>query len=131
MSIVPTCYTLRYSRGFNQGSAPRYWKFQVSKDGNVWTTLYNHENDTALNEEGSTATWPLECPEEKLGYRFIKIQQVGPNSNGNSHRLSLSGFEIYGTVTGVFDDISKSAKDFDQSKKQKRLARTNVCTKFL
>ena len=54
----------------------------------------------------STATWPLETPaDEKTGWRHIKIQQTGKNASGQTHYLSLSGFEIYGTATGVCEDL--------------------------
>ena len=33
-------------------SALRNWQFQVSKDGNTWITLYNHQDDCSLNEPG-------------------------------------------------------------------------------
>jgi len=57
----------------------------------------------------STASWPLESlPEEKQGWRYIRIQQNGKNASGQTHYLSLSGFEIYGTVTGVCNDLGLS-----------------------
>ena len=53
-------------------------------------------------------TWPLEVEEgEKQGWRHVRLQQMGKNASGQTHYLSLSGFEIYGTVTGVCDDIGK------------------------
>ena len=56
----------------------------------------------------STMTWPLEVEEgEKQGWRHVRLQQMGKNASGQTHYLSLSGFEIYGTVTGVCDDIGK------------------------
>lgn len=39
--IIPTAYTLRHARGYGR-SALRNWHFQMSKDGNTWTTLYTH-----------------------------------------------------------------------------------------
>lgn len=56
----------------------------------------------------STASWPIECPvEETQGWRHVRLQQAGKNASGQTHYLSLSGFEIYGKVTGVCDDIGK------------------------
>jgi len=58
----------------------------------------------------STASWPLEsASDEKQGWRYIRIQQNGKNASGQTHYLSLSGFEIYGTVTGVCNDLGMSA----------------------
>lgn len=56
----------------------------------------------------STASWPLEpLSEEKQGWRYVRIQQNGKNASGQTHYLSLSGFEIYGTVTGVCNDLGQ------------------------
>ena len=105
--IIPSCYTLRHARGYGR-SALRNWLFQVSKDGTTWTTLYSHIDDCSLNDPGSTASWPLEPPcDEIQGWRHIRLQQSGKNASGQTHYLSLSGFEIYGKVTGVCDDLGK------------------------
>jgi len=78
----------------------------MSKDGINWTTLYTHIDDTALNEPGNTATWSITTDkEETQGWRHIRIHQNGKNASGQTHYLSLSGFEIYGSVTGVCEDL--------------------------
>ncbi|PVD26171.1 hypothetical protein C0Q70_13840 [Pomacea canaliculata] len=125
--LIPTCYTLRHARGYGK-SALRNWQFQVSKDGMTWTTLYNHENDCSLNEPGSTMTWPIETDaDETQGWRHIRLQQMGKNASGQTHYLSLSGFEIYGTVTGVCDDIGKAAREAEATlRRQRRVLRTQV-----
>lgn len=53
----------------------------------------------------STATWPLDpSKDEKQGWRHIRIKQMGKNASGQTHYLSLSGLELYGTVTAVCED---------------------------
>ncbi|XP_053567838.1 E3 ubiquitin-protein ligase HECTD1 [Bombina bombina] len=126
--IVPSAYTLRHARGYGR-SALRNWVFQVSKDGQNWTTLYTHVDDCSLNEPGSTATWPLDPPrEEKQGWRHIRIKQAGKNASGQTHYLSLSGFELYGSVTGVCEDqLGKAAKEAEANlRRQRRLVRSQV-----
>ncbi|XP_067009629.1 E3 ubiquitin-protein ligase HECTD1 isoform X3 [Anabrus simplex] len=125
--VLPSSYTLRHARGYGR-SALRNWLFQVSKDGLNWTTLYTHVDDSALNEPGSTSSWPLEPPaDENQGWRHIRLQQTGKNASGQTHYLSLSGFEIYGTVTGVCEDLGKAAKEAEANlRKQRRLMRTQV-----
>ncbi|XP_072283710.1 E3 ubiquitin-protein ligase HECTD1 isoform X3 [Pyxicephalus adspersus] len=126
--IVPSAYTLRHARGYGR-SALRNWVFQVSKDGQNWTTLYTHVDDCSLNEPGSTATWPLDPPrEEKQGWRHIRIKQTGKNASGQTHYLSLSGFELYGSVTGVCEDqLGKAAKEAEANlRRQRRLVRSQV-----
>lgn len=41
------------------------------------------------------------------GWRHIRLQVTGKNASGQTYYLSVSGFEIYGTVTGVCDDVGK------------------------
>ncbi|XP_048585863.1 E3 ubiquitin-protein ligase HECTD1-like isoform X2 [Nematostella vectensis] len=101
--IIPTCYTLRHARGYGR-SALRNWLFQASKDGKQWTTLYTHTDDDSLNEPGSTASWPIEPPEDTKGWRHFRLQQAGKNASGQTHYLSLSGFELYGTVIGAVEE---------------------------
>ncbi|PNF13828.1 hypothetical protein B7P43_G12448, partial [Cryptotermes secundus] len=130
--VLPSSYTLRHARGYGR-SALRNWLFQVSKDGLNWTTLYTHVDDGSLNEPGSTSSWPLEPPtEEAQGWRHIRLQQTGKNASGQTHYLSLSGFEIYGTVTGVCEDLGKAAKEAEANlRRQRRLLRTQVLKHLL
>ncbi|XP_041069866.1 E3 ubiquitin-protein ligase HECTD1 isoform X1 [Carcharodon carcharias] len=126
--VIPSAYTLRHARGYGR-SALRNWVFQVSKDGQNWTTLYTHVDDCSLNEPGSTATWPLDSPkDEKQGWRHIRIKQMGKNASGQTHYLSLSGFELYGTVSGVCEDqLGKAAKEAEANlRRQRRLVRSQV-----
>ncbi|XKL65492.1 hypothetical protein PGB90_008912 [Kerria lacca] len=125
--VIPTCYTLRHARGYGR-SALRNWNFQVSKDGIEWVTMYAHIDDTSLNEPGSTASWNLQPPAvEKKGWRHVRIQQKGKNASGQTSFLSLSGFEIYGTVTEVCDDLGKAAKEVEANlKKQRRAAKQSL-----
>lgn len=114
--LVPTAYTLRHARGYGR-SALRNWLFQMSKDGVNWTTLLTHTDDKSLAEPGSTCTWPIESPPEELqGYRHVRIHQNGRNASGQTHYLSLSGFEIYGKVTGVCEDMGKAAAKESEAK---------------
>lgn len=118
--IVPTAYTLRHARGYGR-SALRNWLLQASRDAVNWTTLITHVDDKSLSEPGSTATWPIVCPpDDTKGYRHIRIQQNGRNASGQTHYLSLSGFEIYGRVIGVCDDIGKTIKEAEAKTRRER-----------
>lgn len=118
--IVPTAYTLRHARGYGR-SALRNWLLQASRDAVTWTTLITHVDDKSLSEPGSTATWPIVCPpDDTKGYRHIRIQQNGRNASGQTHYLSLSGFEIYGRVIGVCDDIGKTIKEAEAKTRRER-----------
>lgn len=103
--VIPTAYTLRHARGYGR-SALRNWKFQASKDGSTWEDLLTHTDDSSLNEPGSTGTWQIGArDDEPQGWRHIRLQQTGKNASNQTHYLSLSGFEVYGKVTGVCDDL--------------------------
>jgi E3 ubiquitin-protein ligase HECTD1 len=125
--VIPSAYTLRHARGYGR-SALRNWYFQMSRDGTTWTTLYTHSDDTSLNDPGSTSTWPIETsPDEYQGWRHVRIQQAGKNASGQTHYLSLSGFEIYGQVTGVCEDLGKAAKEAEAHlRKQRRVLKTQM-----
>ena len=61
------------------------------------------------------------------GWRHIRIQQNGKNSSGQTHYLSLSGFEVYGTVLGVCDELGKAAKEAEANlRRQRRVMRTHM-----
>ncbi|CAH0382752.1 unnamed protein product [Bemisia tabaci] len=131
--VIPSSYTLRHARGYGR-SALRNWLFQVSKDGVNWTTLVSHTDDTSLNEPGSTATWPVDVSthNETQGWRHIRIQQSGKNASGQTHYLSLSGFEVYGTVTGICEDLGKAAKEAEANlRKQRRHLRSLVLKQLM
>lgn len=118
--VIPNAYTLRHARGYGR-SALRNWMLQASKDGVNWTTLVTHADDKSLVEPGSTATWPIVCaPDENQGFRHIRIQQNGRNASGQTHYLSLSGFEIYGRVVSVCDDIGKGSKEAEAKIRRER-----------
>lgn len=126
--VSPTAYTLRHARGYGR-SALRFWLLQASKDGVNWTTLITHNDDRSLTEPGSTNTWTINCPsEETSGYRHIRIQQNGRNASNQTHYLSLSGFEIYGKVISVCDDMGKvSAKETETKiRRERRLIRSQL-----
>ena len=118
--LLPTAYTLRHARGYGK-SALRTWLLQASKDGLTWTTLFTHNDDCSLNEPGSTATWPLEpAADEAQGWRHYRVQQMGKNASGQTHYLSLSGLELYGTVTGVCQDLGRAAREAEASMRRQR-----------
>ncbi|CAH0559918.1 unnamed protein product [Brassicogethes aeneus] len=125
--VIPTAYTLRHARGYGR-SALRNWHFQMSRDGVTWTTLYTHTHDMSLNDPGSTSTWPIEVSTmEYQGWRHVRIQQAGKNASGQTHYLSLSGFEIYGQVAGVCEDLGKAAKEAEAHlRKQRRLLKSQL-----
>ncbi|ODM98949.1 E3 ubiquitin-protein ligase HECTD1 [Orchesella cincta] len=127
--LIPSAYTLRHARGYGR-SALRNWKFQGSKDGTNWDDLMVHTDDSSLNEPGSTATWYLNMKEsdhDGQGWRHIRLQQTGKNASNQTHYLSLSGFEIYGKVTGVCDDLGKAMREAEANiRRQRRLIRTQM-----
>lgn len=129
MHIIPTAYTLRHARGYGR-SALRNWLFQMSKDGVTWTTLLTHTDDKSLAEPGSTCTWVIDCPaDETQGYRHVRIHQNGKNASGQTHYLSLSGFEIYAQrVLLVCDDLGKTAAKENETKlrRERRQVRSQL-----
>ncbi|XP_038107081.1 E3 ubiquitin-protein ligase Ufd4 isoform X3 [Culex quinquefasciatus] len=131
MFIVPTAYTLRHARGYGR-SALRNWMFQMSKDGVNWVTMLTHSDDKSLAEPGSTCTWPLECSaDEQQGFRHVRIHQNGRNASGQTHYLSLSGFEIYGKVVSVCEDMGKAAAKENEAKLRKERRQIRAQLKYI
>ncbi|KAL5281151.1 HECTD1 family protein [Megaselia abdita] len=115
MFLIPSAYTLRHARGYGR-SALRNWLLQGSRDGTNWITLIAHSDDKSLVEPGSTNTWKINSsPEEHQGYRHIRIQQNGRNASGQTHYLSLSGFEIYGRVVSVCEEFGGTSTVLNNS----------------
>ncbi|MES1910768.1 MAG: hypothetical protein MHM6MM_003301 [Cercozoa sp. M6MM] len=71
--IQPTHYTLRHYSSWDV-EALRSWRLEASNDGETWTVLRVHSNDT-----------------------IFRILMTGENSNHHTF-MALSGFEVYGTV---------------------------------
>ncbi|VDN05396.1 unnamed protein product [Thelazia callipaeda] len=120
--FYPNNYTLRHARGYGR-SALRNWLLQGSRNGLTWDVLFIHENDTALNYPGSTATWTLLCTTGP--YRYIRIAQNGKNASNHNHFLSLSGFEIYGDVVdavvdnfGILNESTKTSNNDPKAAKR-------------
>uniref|UniRef100_A0A1Q3G3F2 E3 ubiquitin-protein ligase n=2 Tax=Culex tarsalis TaxID=7177 RepID=A0A1Q3G3F2_CULTA len=131
MFIIPTAYTLRHARGYGR-SALRNWMFQMSKDGVNWVTMLTHTDDKSLAEPGSTCTWPLECSaDEQQGFRHVRIHQNGRNASGQTHYLSLSGFEIYGKVVTVCEDMGKAAAKENEAKLRKERRQIRAQLKYI
>ncbi|CAD5227639.1 unnamed protein product [Bursaphelenchus xylophilus] len=99
----PSAYTLRHARGYGK-SALRTWDLEGSLDGKGFVLLSRHENDTSLNDAGSTSTFFIPENEQISKVRYLRLRQRGPNASGVTHYISLSGFEVYGTVYSAIGD---------------------------
>lgn len=78
------------------------------------------------------ATFELNPPDDDQGWRHIRIRVSGKNSSNQTHYLSLSGFELYGTVVGACtDQLGKAAREMEIAlRKQRRLLKHQVKTQF-
>ena len=57
----------------------------------------------------------------------MRIQQAGKNSSGQYYYMSISGFELYGTVLGVCDDLGKVAREAETNlRKQRKLVKAQL-----
>ena len=93
-TLRPTYYCLRTDKNINY--ALRNWRLEGSNNGQTWTTLRNHANDTTLAvQQMSEANWPVEnCG---VCYRFFRILQYGKNAR-NYDQLFCAGIELYGDL---------------------------------
>jgi len=103
---MPTFYSLRHTLS-RDNEALRNWKFQGSKDNNVYVDLKTHTNDTALAVKGGTKTWQIDSCSEY--YQYFRVTMTGPNSSNNNY-YSLAGFEVYGLVKDLPADLKSEIK---------------------
>ena len=117
--ICPSYYTLRNRDQLTHSL--RNWKFEGSVEGLKWDVLdvriYQSDkfdvNQQALDSEhkelrqkGGSLTFSIDTMVYQQlgtdGYRFFRVMQLSKNSHGTDV-LGLSGFEIYGKVSGQWD----------------------------
>ncbi len=97
--VRPTAYTLR--DGFAATSQmPRSFDVLASNDKVRWDLLKRHVNDVSIKVPLGNATWVLNTPPVEKAYRYFLINQTDRNAGG-LYFLSLSGFEIFGTLFGA------------------------------
>ena len=137
INFIPTAYTLRHARGYGN-SALRNWSFQGCRDhSSTWVNLCTHVDDKHLKEAASTHTWLIEnLSDEKIGFRYLRVQQNGKNASEQTHYLSLSGLEVYGTISSLCTEQSRVGSSSNLGKetdlkKQKRLIKNSIAKKMV
>eukprot|EP01083_Nonionella_stella_P076921 209798_1 len=96
--IQPRYYTLRHYTSWNT-EALRSWRLEGSNDGTEWQTIREHVNDETICRKGACYTFAL--PSVHIGgFEYFRINMTNRNSNDHWY-LALSGFEIYGQLTGA------------------------------
>jgi len=93
--VVPSYYTLRDSTSGGEYQL-RNWRLECSNDNNSWTTLRNHVNDTSMQNQGDSSSWPI--PNCTNAFRYFRIIVTGQCAFPGSYFLFCSGFELYGTL---------------------------------
>lgn len=77
------------------------WVIEMSNDGQNWSIVDEHLNDTILNSSSITASFSTK--KLKNFYRFIRLRQTGPNWNGN-YLTYFRFIEFYGKLKQNMDD---------------------------
>ena len=94
LRLKPSAYTLRHYK-LKASYHLTNWEFQGSHDGEQWTVLRKHENETSLKGKSKSYTWHLDNVQEY--YSSFRILMTGKNSDG-SLSLCCSGMELYGDL---------------------------------
>jgi hypothetical protein len=93
--IWPTHYTIRsWHTGGPNCAHPRSWVIQGSFDGDTLIEIDRRDNCSELNGRNIARCYEISRPGE---YAFIRLEQTALCWN-NTHRLILSGFEVFGTL---------------------------------
>eukprot|EP01083_Nonionella_stella_P065041 170041_1 len=90
--INPTAYSVRH--GYHKGYCLRDWNFEGSKDGQEWTLIRKHSNDTSIQDWNEMKTFTIENKTNQY-FKIFRIFKTGNCSSGTDH-LMMSGFEVYG-----------------------------------
>ena len=107
---------------------------KVSNDNSEWLTIRSHKNDESLNEPGSTHTWTFEPPSTTEGWRHVRVKMTGTNNSGSERHLSVSGFEVYGTVISAVESdefiakVAAEEKSVEAERAEARAARTMMAS---
>ena len=93
-AVRPSRYTLR-NRGDGDYCHLRHWRLEGSEDGQQWTALRSHANDSALTGVNGTASWAVEGAART--FRYLRVLMTGKCSS-NCDNLVVNGLEVYGVV---------------------------------
>ena len=87
-ALRPTHYVYRGDMG-GGGNHPRTWTLEASGDGQNWTRLREHRNDSTVTNN-SAGGWPLEA---ESYFSYFRIRNCGPPNH-----LCCSGVDLYGDL---------------------------------
>lgn len=90
-----TNYTIRARKLYNC-CYPRSWIVEGSNDNNQWDPLDERINCNIFNQNHIVHTFDIQN-QNRFYYQFIRIRQIGPNSDGNHHFI-INAFEMYGHI---------------------------------
>jgi hypothetical protein len=75
------------------------FRLEGSNDGALWRFLHVHNGDRSINDSFANYTWTFDNP-VTVAYRYFRIIQTDRNQGGLFY-LSMSGFELFGTLFGT------------------------------
>lgn len=120
-------------RGCSQDATtqpPRNWELQGSTDEETWTVLRSHVDDEAIRvgSAAESSAWDVKAKE---AYRYLRIQQVGPNGS-RQHYLACGGIEFYGTLfeAGIIVCLRLASDGEEPQALEDPGGETVVCTNF-
>ena len=93
-AVRPSRYTLRTVGAYDSNHL-RHWRLEGSEDGQQWTALRSHANDSALTGANGTASWAVEGAAR--AFRYLRVLMTGKCSSNYDH-LHVNGLEVYGVV---------------------------------
>lgn len=76
------------------------FRLEASHDGIQWRWLRTHHIDKSINETFGNHTWTLDSDPITVAYRYFRVIQTERNQGG-LYYLSMSGFELFGTLFGT------------------------------
>ena len=118
LKVRPNSYSIRsYMNGDNHLQS---WVIEGSNDKKEWTVLDERKDDRSLNQTGKTNSFTMNnIKDNNETYRYLRLRQTGP-STIDSHVISISALEFFGTIEGQITQGPKRKRK-GQQKERKRI----------
>ena len=95
MQVQLTSYSIKSINWNKDDDHLKSWILEVSKDGNKWEKIDEHNNDSQLNSPYAVATFNTK--ETNSFYRYVRLTQTGPNWQ-NDYHTAFSMIEFHGKL---------------------------------
>ena len=97
--IQLSSYSIKTNPNESNNYHLKNWNIEVSNDGNNWSAIDEHSNDSTLNGPSRVANFHVQQKSDNF-YRYVRLLQTGCNWNDNDkyHYLHFNLIEFFGKI---------------------------------